>query len=103
MYGGHGCGKFYLSEYQRIEKHHAANSPTGGFTPEQVEAGYEKLFKVFGIYGTVLFLEKNTAIPRQEIYRWSVAEFKHNLRHIAWSNEVDRRYNEILEKKKKKP
>jgi hypothetical protein len=47
-------------------------------------------------------MEKNTPFTREAIYRWTVAEFKHNLRYIAWCNEIDRRYGEILEKKRKK-
>lgn len=103
MYGGHGCGKFYSSEYTRIEKHHSDNSPKRGYTPEQVEAGYEAMGRVFGSYSTLLFLEKNTPYKRDEIYRWTVAEVKHNLRYIAWENETAMKHSEILEKKRKKP
>lgn len=103
MYGGHGCGKFYVSEYSRIEKHHADNLPKRGYTADQIEAGFERLGKVFGIYGTLLFVEKNTPFTREEILKWTVAEFKHNLRYIAWCNETEQRYGEVLEKKRKKP
>ena len=102
-YGGAGCGKFYASEYSRIERHHADNTPASGFTPDQLEAGYEKLNRTFGFFGILVFLEKETSTPREKILKWSVAEFKLNLRYIAWTNEINKRYGEILEKKRKKP
>lgn len=102
MYGGHGDRKFYCSEYSRIEKHHAANSPKTGYTAEQIEAGFEKLSKAFGSYGTLLFLEKETPFKRSEILSWTVAEVKHNMRYISWLNETHKLHGEILEKKRKK-
>ena len=100
MYGGHGHRKFYISEVTRIEAKHKSALPPGGYTPQQVEAGYDKLAANFGFYHTLLFMEKVTPYKRTELLEWTVMEFKHNLRYIAWQNYTDEKYRDIVSNKK---
>ena len=100
MLGGRGCGKFYISEVKRVEEWHTSNIAPGGYTAEQIEAGYEALAKKFGFYHTLLYLEKTTGHKRAELLEWSVAEFKHNLRYLSWQAYTNEKYDEIMRKKK---
>ena len=100
MYGGHGCGKFYIREVARIEKFQQENLPPGGYSPEQIQAGYKKLAEVFGFSHTLFFLEKETGQPDKEIQDWTVTHFKFRLRYIAWRNYTEDNYNKILKDKK---
>lgn len=99
MYGGPGNRKFYISEVKRIESWHSAQMPPGGYTPEQVEAGYEKVAKAFGFSYTLRFMEKNTPYKRAEILEWPIVNLKSMLQVIAWENYTDRQYAEIMKKK----
>lgn len=47
-------------------------------------------------------MEKETPYKRSELLEWSVAEFKHNLRYIAWRAHTDKKLAEIMDKKRKK-
>jgi len=100
MYGGLGDRKFYIGEVARIEQWHSSNLPPQGYTPEQTEAGYERLATKFGFYSTLLFMEKVTPFKRTELLEWTVEEFKHNLRYIAWQGYTNDKYEEIMKKKK---
>ena len=93
MYGGHGYRKFYSSEITRIEEKHKRSLPPGGYTPQQIEAGYDRLSKAFGFYHTLLFMEEKTPFTRKELLSWSVAEFNYNLTHIAWRSFTDEKYS----------
>ena len=98
MLGGNGSGKFYVTEINRIEGEHKANLPPGGYTPQQIQAGYDRLGKTFGFYRTLLFMEKQTPYKRHELLNWTVAEFMFNLRYISWENETEKKYKEIMSK-----
>ena len=100
MPGGACRRKFYLSEVGRIEEWHTSNLPKNGYTPEQIEAGYGRLAENFGFYYTLLFMEKVTPYKRAELLEWTVQEFKHNLRFIAWQNHTDEEYAKIMKRKK---
>jgi hypothetical protein len=100
MYGGLGHRKFYLGEVSRIEERHRTSLPPGGYSPEQVEAGLDKLAANFGFYHTLRYMEKITPFKRTEILEWSVAEFKHALRYEAWSGHFTEKYHEVLKRKK---
>ena len=102
MFGGPGNRKFYVSEIDRIEKSFSDKSPKTALTPEEIEAGYQKLAGSFGFYRTLLFMEKKTPYKRDELLKWSVQQFKHNLLFLSWESFTDQRYQDILEKKHKK-
>ena len=95
MFGGHGYRKFYITEVNRIEKGHVEQLPPGGYTKEQIEAGFDKLAKSFGFFHTLRYLEEVTPFKREELLAWSIAEFKFELRYWAWKNHVDKKYSEI--------
>ena len=99
MWGGHGHRKFYLNEVRRIEKNHKDNSPPGGYSEDEVNAGYPKLAETFGFYSTLLFMEVQTQHKRSELLTWTVAEFYHNLRYIAWKGYFDKKYSDIIKSK----
>lgn len=101
MYGGLGCGKFYAGEVARIESWHRANLPPGtGYTPEQVQAGLDRLAAVFGFFHTLSYVEEVTPFKRTEILDWPVSQFKHQLRYLAWQAHFMKKYNDIMKLKK---
>ena len=102
MRGGHGYGKFYLSEVDRIEREHAAQLPPGGYNSAQMEAGFDKLAKSFGFSHTLRYLEEITPFKRSELLEWSIGEFKYELRYWAWKNHTEKKYSEILSRDNKK-
>ena len=102
MFGGHGHRKFYLDEVERIEKRHAEQLPPGGYTSQQIEAGYDKLANAFGFSYTLRYLEEVTPFRRSELLEWSIAEFKYELRYWAWKNHTDKKYSEIQSMKNKR-
>lgn len=89
-----------MGEIRRLEKWHSDNLPPGGYTKEQVEAGYDKLAGNFGFYHSLVFMEEVTPFTRKELLEWPLQEFKHNLRYIAWKNYTDKKYADIMKKKK---
>lgn len=100
MYGGRGPGKFYCMEVRRIEDNASADLPKSGYTPEQIEAGFDKLAKAFGFYSTLLFMESSTPYKRDELLKWTVNEFKFNLKYLAWKSHMDNKLAEIMKRKK---
>lgn len=100
MWGGHGNRKFYPQEVKRIEEQLKQSLPVGGYSPKEIEAGYQKLANQFGFFGTLLFMEKETPYKRDELLKWSVGEFHLNLSYIAWRNKVEKRYSELINEKK---
>src|SRR5438309_800558 len=101
MHGGLGRGKFYIGEVSRIESWHSENLPPSGYTPEQIEAGFERLANKFDFYHTLLYMEKVTPYKRTELLEWSVMDFKFNLRYLAWQGWTNEQYQKIMEKKRK--
>ena len=101
MWGGLGNRKFYVTEIDRIERKWSDQSPKSKLTNEEIEAGYDRLAKTFGFYRTLLFMEKKTPYKRDELLKWSVQKFKHNLLFLSWESYTDQKFSEILEKKKK--
>lgn len=99
MRGGHRHGGFYLGEVKRVEESYALRFPKFEYTPQQVQAGYAKLDQSFGFARTLRYLESQTPYKRDELVRWSVAEFKYELLQIAWDNFTERKYDEIMKKK----
>lgn len=100
MRGGHGHRKFYLAEVKRIEKSFKDNSPPGGYSEDEVSAGYPKLAEKFGFYSTLLFMEVQTQYQRHELLEWTVAEFQYNLLYISWKAHFDKKYSDIIKNKK---
>ena len=100
MSGGLGYRKFYITEAERIEKRHADQLPPGGYTAQQIEAGYLKLAKSFGFFYTLRYLEEATPFKRTEILEWPLSAFKFELQYLAWKNHTDKKYHEIINPKK---
>lgn len=102
MRGGLGYRKFYYSEVKRIEEAYKKSLPLGGYTPEEMEAGYQRLADQFGFFSTLLFMEKETPYTRDELLEWPVGKFQYNLCYIAWKNYIDKKYGDIIKKKGEK-
>ena len=102
MSGGTWHRKFYIGEVDRIEQSFASRSPKTTLTDQEIEAGYDRLAKSFGFYRTLLFMEKKTPYKRDELLKWTVQQFKHNLLFLSWESYTDQKYSEILERKHKK-
>ena len=100
MWGGLGYRKFYFTEVERIERKIKSDQPTGGYSPEEISAGYQRLADKYGFYSTLLFMEKETGHKRSELLGWSVAEFYYNFNYIAWSNHIGKKYSDIIKDKK---
>lgn len=45
-------------------------------------------------------MEEVTPFTRKELLEWSVNEFKFEMRYTAWKNHTDKKYNEIINRKK---
>lgn len=45
-------------------------------------------------------MEKETPFNRNELLKWTVKEFKGNLIYIAWQNAAQKRYQDIVSKRK---
>ena len=101
MRGGHGHRQFFLRVTDRIEAEFKRELPPSQYSPEEIQAGFDKLSSAYGFYGTLLFLEKETPYNRDELERWSVKRFKANVLYLArWAyarNEKDK----LLEAKRK--
>ena len=102
MFGGRGCGKFYITEVNRIEDKWAKEYPKTQLTSEELEAGYGRLSKTFGFYRTLLFMEKATPFNRNELLKWSVLDFKYNHLYLSWESYTGEKLNKILSDKAKK-
>ena len=46
-------------------------------------------------------MEEVTPFKRTEILEWTVEEFKHNLRYVAWKGWTVEKYEKIMRDKKK--
>lgn len=101
MHGGLGLRKFFISESNRIESEHRKRLPKGGYTPEEIEAGFKTLAESFGIYGTILYLEKETPFSRYQLESMTVNEIYYNLQYLAWYNHTIKRMDKIQEDKLK--
>lgn len=101
MRGGHGHRKFYSIEVNRIEGERVRNLPKGGYTDAQIQAGFEKLARTFGFLGTLRLMEKETPYRRDELLKWTVAEFYTNFAMIAWENQMNKNYRQILKDTKR--
>ena len=99
MHGGLGCGKFFINEANRIEKQHRERLAPARYTPEEIEAGFKTLAESFGIYGTILFLEKETPFNRYELERMTVNEIYYNLQYLSWHAYTIKRYDKIQQDK----
>jgi hypothetical protein len=100
MRGGAGYRKFYITEAAGIEKRHVEQLPPGGYTKEQIQAGYDKLADTFGFFYTLRYLEAVTPFKRTEILEWPLSAFKYELQYLAWKAHVDKKYHDIINKKK---
>lgn len=100
MYGGLGHRKFYRNEVIKYESEWRKKFPPNSYTSEEMQAGFDKLAKAVGFYGTILFMEKETPYNRDELERWEIVKFKTNLWYIAWQNFTQKKYSEIIKKKK---
>lgn len=99
MHGGLGFGKFFIDEVNRIEEQHRKNLPESHYTPEETEAGFPALAKSFGVYATLLYLEKETPFTRKELEQMTTYEIYHNLRYLAWHARTVKKYGEIMDRK----
>lgn len=100
MRGGHGNRKFYRYEVDRIESFYQSQYPKStGYTTQEIEAGFESLAKQFGFFHTLLFMEAQTPYNRDQLEKWTVAEFKNNLLYLAHHGKVMKRYQELINKK----
>lgn len=101
MYGGHGRRKFYLDEVGRIEEEREKTLPRSGYTDAQIEAGFKRLAEQAGFLATLRFMEKSTPYKRDELLKWTVAEFYVEFWYIAWENHMTKKYGEILKATKR--
>lgn len=102
MHGGHGVGKFFITEVNHIEEHHRKNLPKTSYTPEEIEAGFEKLARSFGVSGTLFYLEKESKYTLEELEQLSVYKIYHRLRYLAWHNYTVNEYGKVMDRKIKK-
>lgn len=100
MLGGHGHRKFYLNEVDRIESEYHKTLPEIQYTSEEIQAGFDSMARTFGFFSTLLFVEKESGINRNEILKWPVKEFKNNMTYLAWQGFTMKKHNEIMSKKK---
>ncbi len=47
-------------------------------------------------------MEECTKFKREEILDWTLAEFKFELRYLAWKGHIDKKYNDIMMEKAKR-
>lgn len=76
--------------------------PKTSYTPEEIEAGFERLAKSFGVSGTLFYLEKETKYTVDELEALPVYNIYHRLRYLAWYNFTLNAYNKIHEDKMNK-
>ena len=99
MYGGLGCRKFFIDEVGRIERQHREKLPKTSYTPEEVEAGFERLAKSFGVSSTLFYLEKETKYTVDELTELTVYKIYHRLQYLAWYNHTLKEYDKIQNRK----
>lgn len=100
MSGGTWHRKFYISEIDRIELQHRSRLPPAGYTPEELQAGFDRMATSFGFYSTLLYMEKETGYKRKELLEWSVYDFNYNIVYLAHRTATVKRYSEIMRNKK---
>jgi len=94
---------FFVNEVSRIEQHHRDNLPKSSYTPEEVEAGFQRLAQSFGVSSTLFYLEKETKYTIDELEQLPVHKIYHRLRYLAWYNHVVSEYQKKQDRKISKP
>lgn len=94
-----GTVQHYLKQIERIEEKWKKLFPQGGYTPEQINAGYQQMDEFFGFFGTLLYMEESTKYSRDDLLKWTVAEFKYNLLYLARRNEAGKKYSDAQSEK----
>ena len=84
----------YMREVERIEDKWGKLFPKSGYSAEQIAAGYKQVDEYFKFYGTLMFMESSLPFKREELLKWTVADFKYNLLYLAWKGEAAKKYSE---------
>lgn len=77
------------------EKQLPPNKPT----QEELDAGYARLAKAFGFFGTLVAMEKETSLTGNDLLKWPIGEFKYRLLYMAHKRAVDLKHDELMAKK----
>lgn len=100
MHGGISIGKFFVSEVDRIEEQHQSRLPKSAYTPEEIEAGFQRMARAFGIPGTVFYLQSIPPYRKsEEIYRMSTYEVYFWLEYLAHDGDTKKKYGDVMSRK----
>lgn len=101
MYGGHVCGKFFSRQCIEFNQWLADELPPQEYTNEEIEAGFQKLSETFGSYATLDMVARYVSEDDERlIKKWSLIRFYTKVRYLAWKAHSQKRYSEIMSKKK---
>lgn len=90
-----GTVNHYLKELERIEAKWSPLFPKDGYTGEQRAAGFDQLADAFGFAGVLWYVESQCKASREQIMRWTVAEFKYYLLYLSRRSAAEKKYSEI--------
>lgn len=97
--GGRWFRQFFYNQVLSFEDQHAKQLPSSSYTPEEVEAGYEKLNNSFGFLLTLDNISTHTGIPEDELLgKWSVRRFYTKVKMLAWQAYCQKEYSRIVSK-----
>lgn len=89
-----GHVQHYMKEMNRIEEKWNGLFPKEGYTADQQAAGFPQLAEFFGLYGSLIFAERNSKWTRDEWLEKSVADFKLFMLYLAREGESQKKYSE---------
>lgn len=94
-----GAGSFFNQANEFIQRHHNALPDTNSTIEEK--AGITKIGETFGFYSTLATI-CNGDYTKMETYlhQWSAADFYHLTKYLSWRQDADKRYRDIMSRKK---
>ena len=100
MPGGH-VGRIFFSRQILEYAHGVFNSlPESEYTTEEEAAGFRQINETFGFYGTLDSVARYVNQPDKEVLKWSADEFYNKLKLISWRSHTQKKYQEIMNKRK---
>lgn len=88
-----GTVNHYLKEQERIDQKWTDAFPKIAYKADEVNSGFKALGDFFGFAHTLFYVESQCPYKRDELVKWSVAEFKYYLLYLARKSEATEKYS----------
>ena len=98
--GGAGRWQFFYHQANELEKEHQRQLPESHLDVEEAQAGFDKLYEIFGPALTLDRLSRTMIIPEKTIlFTWNIREYYFKIRMHAWEAFCQREYQRIVDSK----